>query len=216
MRFDRSDPIRQRNNIPVICSGYAFKILAFLVRIALRICHPVIRIRGKENIPSQGAVLCANHSSFSDPLWVIAYGGLCKLPRTMAKKELFHNPILSKLFAYLGAFPVDRGNTDIAAIKTSMQTLKDGNKLLIFPEGTRVRKGKEVTPHSGAVLIAHRMGAPIVPIYLSQKKGLFRPIDLIIGKAYFTDFGGTKPDATQLDLSAHEMINTIYSMGELL
>lgn len=195
-------------------SQLTYKIIAFIVRICFRICHPVIRVEGRENIPAGSAVLCANHSNLTDPIWILAFARLEKLPRTMSKKELFSNPFMRWLMKKVGGFPVDRDSTDITAIKTAMQTLKQGNKLLIFPEGTRVRNGKPSQPHSGAVLIAHRMKAPIVPIYLSTEKGLFRPIRLIFGTPYSVDYGGDKPNAEALEQSAAEMMKTIYTLGE--
>ncbi len=207
--------MKGKNSKNGIATQFLYHFLAGIARIFLRICHPVIRISGLENLPEGAAVLCANHSSFTDPIWILAWSRLSRLPRTMAKKELFRNPILRWVFSLIGAFPVDRESTDIAAIKTAMQTLKDNNKLLIFPEGTRVRKGKKSEPHSGAVMIAHRMKAPIVPVYLSVKKGLFRPICLIFGTPYITDFGGVKPDAAALERAATEMLKKIYDLGQL-
>lgn len=195
-------------------SRFTYKLLVVIVRVLLWISHPVLRVEGRENIPEGKAVLCANHSNFSDPIWILGFSGLDTLPRTMAKKELFHNPILRWLLFKVGAFPVDRGNADISAIKTAMQTLKQGNKLLIFPEGTRVKGGEVVEPHSGAALIAHRMNAPIVPVYLSTKKSIFHTVRLIFGEPYTLDFGGVKPCADDLAQSATDMMNTIYALGE--
>ena len=195
-------------------SRFTYKIIAFILRICFRIVHPRIHVEGIENIPEGTAVLCANHSNLTDPLWILAFARLDRLPRTMAKKELFDNFFMRWLMKKVGAFPVDREGTDITAIKTAMHTLKQGNKLLIFPEGTRVKKGMTSEAHSGAVLIAHRMKAPIVPIYLSTEKGLFKPIRLVFGAPYSVDYGGQKPSAEDLENSASEMMNTIYTMGE--
>ena len=195
-------------------SPFTYHFLAFLVRICFRICHPVIRVKGRENLPPGAAVLCGNHSNLTDPIWVIAWAQLNRLPGTMAKKELFGNALFRWFFAKVGAFPVDRGSTDISAIKNALQTLKDDNKLLIFPEGTRVRNGKKSEPHSGAIVIAHRRNAPIVPIYLSVNKGLFRPIHLIFGTPYTLDFRGEKPDGAALEKAAEEMMAKIYNLGE--
>ena len=195
-------------------SPFLYRVVCCILRIALRICHPVIRVRGRENLPEGAAVLCANHSHLTDPLWVVGWSRLQRQPRIMAKKELFSNRLFRWFFAKLGAFPVDRGNTDIKAIKNALQTLKEDNKLLIFPEGTRVRKGKVSQPHSGAVLLAHRVHAPLVPVYLSVQKGLFRPILLKFGTPYFPDFGGSKPDAAALEAHSTELMANIYAMGE--
>ena len=63
----------------------------------MRIWHPIIRVRGKENIPEGAAVMCCNHSAFSDPVWIIVYGNLPVLPRTMAKKEAIKTPVIGAL-----------------------------------------------------------------------------------------------------------------------
>lgn len=55
--------------------------------------------------------------------------------RIMAKEALFHNKALAWLIRKLGAFPVTRGTADIQSVKTAMQVIKDGQNLLIFPEG---------------------------------------------------------------------------------
>lgn len=197
-------------------SPFTYSLVAGVIRLCFRICHPVIRVQGRENLPEGAAVVCANHSSFTDPLWILAWARFQKLPRTMAKKELFQNSLFGWFLGKLGAFPVDRGNTDLTAIKTAFQTLKEENKLLIFPEGTRVRKGKTSESHPGAIVIAHRMKAPIVPVYLSVKKGLFRPVHLIFGSPYSLDFGGRKPDTAALNTAAAELMSGIYTMGESL
>ncbi len=197
-------------------SPFLYKFVSGLARIALRICHPVIHIEGRENLPEGSAVLCANHSHLTDPIWIVVWSRLQRQPRIMAKKELFSNRLFRWFFAKLGAFPVDRGNTDIKAIKNALHTLKDNNKLLIFPEGTRVRKGKVSQPHSGAVLLAHRVNAPIVPVYLSVQKGLFRPVYLKFGTPYCPDFGGIKPDSQALEAHSSELMANIYDMGEQL
>ena len=191
-----------------------FRILYFILRVAFRICHPVIHIQGRETLPDGPAVLCANHSHLTDPIWIVVWARLSRHPRIMAKKELFRNKAFGRILTKLGAFPVDRGNTDIGAIKNAMRTLKSGNKLLIFPEGTRVRKGKTSEPHAGAVLIAHRVNVPIVPVYLSVKKGLFRPITLKFGTPYHPDFGNSKPTSDAMDQHATELMHHIYAMGE--
>lgn len=196
------------------CSRGMFRFLCGVVRTILRIFRPATRIEGVENIPDGAAVLCCNHSGMLDPLWVVAFSDLRILPRIMAKKELFRNKILSWLFYKLGAFPVDRQGADIAAIKIAFQTLKDDNKLLIFPEGTRIRNGKRSQAHSGAALIASRMHAPIVPIYLSPKRHFFSPVHLIVGKAYCLEFGGAKPTSQELQDSADELMRRIYEMGD--
>ena len=197
-----------------ICSNRSYRFLRSAVRVILRILHPVIRVEGREHLPEGAALLCCNHSGLTDPAWVIGWAMLDKHPRTMAKKELFQNKLLAWFFEKLGAFPVDRGAADINAIKTAMQVLKSENKLLIFPEGTRVKKGKKVEPHSGALLIGARMKAPVVPVYLPAKRRLFCPVRVVFGEPYFPEYAGAKPTNEELELRTAELMDKIYQMGD--
>lgn len=195
-------------------SQRTYRILRAFLAAWLRILHPVIHVHGRENIPEGPCMLCCNHSSFSDPVWVIVYGKLSRLPRIMAKQELMKLPVLGWLYRKLGAFPVDRGATDLKAVQTTLKTLREGNRVLIFPEGTRVRKGKKVEAHSGALLMANRAKVPVVPIYVSTKKHLFSPILLRFGEAYFPEYAAAKATPEELTLRSAELLQRIYAMGE--
>lgn len=195
-------------------SQRTYRILRAFLAVWLRILHPVIHVHGRENIPEGPCMLCCNHSSFSDPVWVIVYGKLSRLPRIMAKQELMKLPVLGWLYRKLGAFPVDRGATDLKAVQTTLKTLREGNRVLIFPEGTRVRKGKKVEAHSGALLMANRAKVPVVPIYVSTKKHLFSRINLSFGEAYFPEYAAAKATPEELTLRSAELLEKIYAMGD--
>lgn len=195
-------------------TGWSYRSICAFLRVCLRFMHPIIHVRGRENLPQGAAMLCCNHSSFSDPIWVIVFGKCPTLPRSMAKKELLESPIMGWLYRKLGAFPVDRGHADIGAVKTAMQTLKSGDKVLIFPEGTRIKKGKISEPHSGALMIATRMKVPVVPVYLSTKKHFWQPVKLIYGTPYFPEYAGAKPTQEELESLTAELMQKIYAMGE--
>lgn len=195
-------------------SQRTYRILRAFLAAWLRILHPVIHVHGRENIPEGPCMLCCNHSSFSDPVWVIVYGKLSRLPRIMAKQELMKLPVLGWLYRKLGAFPVDRGATDLKAVQTTLKTLREGNRVLIFPEGTRVRKGKKVEAHSGALLMANRAKVPVVPIYVSTKKHLFSRINLSFGEAYFPEYAAAKATPEELTLRSAELLEKIYAMGD--
>lgn len=195
-------------------SQRTYRILRAFLAAWLRILHPVIHVHGRENIPEGPCMLCCNHSSFSDPVWVIVYGKLSRLPRIMAKQELMKLPVLGWLYRKLGAFPVDRGATDLKAVQTTLKTLREGNRVLIFPEGTRVRKGKKVEAHSGALLMANRAKVPVVPIYVSTKKHLFSRINLSFGEPYFPEYAAAKAMPEELTLRSAELLEKIYAMGD--
>lgn len=191
-----------------------YRVLRAFLNLWLRLLHPVAYIRGRENIPEGSVILCCNHSSFSDPIWVVVMAKLPQLPRIMAKKELLNIPLLGWLYRKLGAFPVDRDKADINAIKTAIKALRDGNKLLIFPEGTRIRRGKVSEAHEGAAMIALRTQTPLLPVYLSTEKHLFRPVELIFGEPYFPKCAEKKPSAEELKEISVDLLMRIYRLGE--
>ena len=196
-------------------SQRTYRILRAFLAAWLRILHPVIHVHGRENIPEGGCVVCPNHIQLSDPPFAaVALSHRTPL-RLMAKKELFQgNKLFAWLIAALGAFPVDRGATDLKAVQTTLKTLREGNRVLIFPEGTRVRKGKKVEAHSGALLMANRAKVPVVPIYVSTKKHLFSPILLRFGEPYFPEYAAAKATPEELTLRSAELLEKIYAMGD--
>jgi 1-acyl-sn-glycerol-3-phosphate acyltransferase len=136
-----------------------------------------LRARGLEHLPEGGFVLAANHTSNFDP-WPL---GIPLLPnrqlRFMAKAELF-NPLLAPILRAGGAFKVRRGEGDVEAMRTAVELVRDGEIVVMFPEGTRQTKGlvKKHTarPHTGAARIALAADAPLVPAAISGTDRLLR------------------------------------------
>jgi 1-acyl-sn-glycerol-3-phosphate acyltransferase len=105
----------------------------------------------------------------------------------MAKKELFKVPVLAPLIRLLGAFPIDRGGSDVGAIKSAVSLVSSGKVLGIFPQGHRYPcvDPRETKTKSGAALIATRAEADIIPAYIVRKNNkfkLFRKTYVIIGE----------------------------------
>jgi 1-acyl-sn-glycerol-3-phosphate acyltransferase len=137
-----------------------------------------LRATGLENVPrSGGFVLAANHTSNFDP-WAL---GMPLFPRRwlrfMAKSELYWWPLRLLLDAG-GAFPVQRGGGDLQAIENAVELVRAGEVVVMFPEGTRQRKGLrkkwEARPHTGAARIAFGAGAPLVPAAIKGADRLAR------------------------------------------
>lgn len=197
-------------------SDRTYRFLRNLLAGVFRIAHPVVKVKGRENIPEGPVIFTCNHSAFSDPIWLIGYSKLPVIPRTMAKRELIHTPVIGWLLTKLAVIPVDRDGNDLTAMKTALKALKEGRKLLIFPEGTRIRRGKISQPHSGAALLSVRTGTPILPCYITAKKRFWGRLDIVYGKPYLPTVAGPKPTGEELDRITEDMMKTIYAMGEKL
>jgi 1-acyl-sn-glycerol-3-phosphate acyltransferase len=153
-----------------------------VVRLLLR-----LRARGADSLPAGGFVLAANHISNLDP-WAL---GLPLFPRRylrfMGKSELFWTP-LKQIITAGGAFPVRRGHGDTEAIETATGLIREGHVVVMFPEGTRQRKGlrKRYQPkaHTGAARIALTAGCPLVPAAISGTDRLTRlgPLRVTYGR----------------------------------
>lgn len=152
----------------------------------MKIFYPY-EVIGNENIPEGPAILCANHSNLIDPVLVaIAMDRKKHFAKFMGKKELFNKPILGNILSKMGGIPVDRDQNDIEAVKTTLATLKDGEKVMIFPEGTRQSEdGHEAKV--GVVRIAIKTKVPLVPIYIPRQKKLFKKVKIIIGESYYLE-----------------------------
>ena len=122
---------------------------------------------GREHVPREGGfLLAANHNSYFDPPFL---GGV--LPRQIryfAKRQLFAIPGFSSLIRAYGAIPVDREGADRRALADALSLLARGEGLLVFPEGTRIRREGLAEPKAGIGLLAVRSGVPVVPAYIAS------------------------------------------------
>ena len=169
---------------------------------------------GRENIPSGPAIICANHSSWMDPIYLaFAVPGrhhVC----IMAKEELFKHKLFAKFFDAIGTFPVNRSVADMTAMKTALNVLKNGKKLAIFPEGTRSDEDGAVSPKAGAVRLAEKVGAPMVPMYIPRRKKLFHRVKVIIGKPFSVEKSKTRRTKEDYEHIADELMKRISALGK--
>lgn len=145
-----------------------------------------VRIINPENeVLDRPYIVCCNHTSLFDVV-VISLAMKTQI-RYMAKKEVFKVPILSSFVKAMGAYPVDRKKGGAAAIKKTLEILKDGSCVGIFPQGTRHKKVDPRTTEikDGIGMIAARSGVGILPVCIRTKKNklkFFRRTEFVIGK----------------------------------
>jgi len=194
-------------------SGYRFYRVCYrLARVFISVFYR-IRVTGKENIPEGAAMVCANHSSMIDPFLTAFAFGLKYQMHIIAKAELFRIPVISPILKKLGMISVDRGVMDASAVKAALRYLKDGEKVVIFPEGTRVHEDDAISAKAGAVKLAERTGVPVLPFFLPRKKPLFRRVALVIGEPYYIERQPDKRTSNDYALLSGELMEKINSLG---
>ena len=169
-----------------------FWFLFCLVWVPIRLFYP-LKVIGKKNLPkNQGYIFACNHFSNLDP--IIINIQLNKKIRYLAKKELFKNKFMAWIMKQLGSFPVDRDKTEVSTVKFALNTLKNGEVLGVFPEGTRNKSGTNALQEikSGTIVFAGKADVPIVPVMFYRKSSFLKRNYLLIGEPFKVEAENSK------------------------
>ncbi|NDG70643.1 MAG: 1-acyl-sn-glycerol-3-phosphate acyltransferase [Proteobacteria bacterium] len=131
------------------------KLLARMI-FSMRVIHP-------ERMVESGPLLIAvNHSSFFDP----PLAGICSRRGVyyLARKTLLKWPFFGPLFPAMNVIPVERDGNDMSALREVIKKVKEGNAVLLFPEGTRSLDGDLQPARAGIGLVIAKTGAPVLPM----------------------------------------------------
>ncbi len=165
---------------------------------------------GTKNIPKKGPfMIYSNHISMLDPVFIVTTF-LFKNSYYMGKEELFKNPILGWYFKAIGGFPVKRGTADMVAIRQCVNIIKQGDVMVIFPEGTRNQGNlKELQEfRNGASLVLYNSKAPALPVYIESRKKvkLFSFTKIHIGKLMdMNEFSSQKLSSDNLNACTQKL-----------
>jgi 1-acyl-sn-glycerol-3-phosphate acyltransferase len=144
-----------------------------------------LEVHGREHIPPGGAFIISpsHRSNLDTPLLGVVTK---RRMRYMGKESLWKSRALGWLLSTLGGFPVRRGAADREAIRASVEVLRRGEALVMFPEGTRQTGPKIEEMRDGPAYLACRQQVPIVPVGLAgteaaMPKGskLIRPVKMV-------------------------------------
>jgi 1-acyl-sn-glycerol-3-phosphate acyltransferase len=214
--------------------------LGFWSRTTVMLVKPLLIVMtkrdwsGMDKIPPDGGVIfAANHMSEFDPFVVGHYvfdSG--RWPRFLAKSSLFKVPVLGPLLRAVKQTPVNRGTVDASkALDAAVATVKAGQGLIIYPEGTTPKKG-DLWPQRGKTGIARLVlatGAPVVPIATWGSQQVFdprtrkvhlrprTPITVVAGPPIDLEkWKGAEPTAANLYAITDEIMLVLRSMvGEI-
>jgi 1-acyl-sn-glycerol-3-phosphate acyltransferase len=162
VRSDKKPPARDGRDEPYVLPPWAIRLLRAALRLIFRLLWRM-RYVGVENVPATGGViLAANHQTYLDPFWL---GGPVPLySRFLAWDKVFDWPVAGKIMRVLGAWPLQQKG-DRRALRRSLQWLRGGGALVIFPEGGRsFSDGRMQEFKVGAARLALEANVPILPI----------------------------------------------------
>jgi 1-acyl-sn-glycerol-3-phosphate acyltransferase len=170
-------------------------------------------VTGGENIPKGAVMVCANHTDWLDTVFLELAFGKDDLVHFLGKAEILKVPLLSWFARKLEMIPVDRSGGDVSAMRKSLQYLKNGEKVAIFPEGRRVSADGSAAAKNGAIWLAERAGVPILPLYITKKKRVFGRIELIVGQPYTIGETGRRLRADERSELSARLMSAIMELG---
>lgn len=138
------------------------------------------KLVGAEKVEDGACVLVGNHYR----IWDIVHMACTTKEKVhfITKKELYKNKFLAHLCGVVEAIPVSRDGQDAKAVMTALRYLKNGEKISMFPEGTRNRTEEELLPlKGGAAMFAIKARVPVYPVMCPHKTRLFRRTKILVG-----------------------------------
>lgn len=138
------------------------------------------KLVGAEKVEDGACVLVGNHYR----IWDIVHMACTTKEKVhfITKKELYKNKFLAHLCGIVEAIPVSRDGQDAKAVMTALRYLKNGEKISMFPEGTRNRTEEELLPlKGGAAMFAIKARVPVYPVMCPHKTRLFRRTKILVG-----------------------------------
>ena len=167
------------------------------------------RYYGNWKLPKGAQVIVCNHYTIYDAI----YGAATTWEEIhfVSKREIFENPFSGFLFRGMRAICANRDGNDVRTMLNCMKCLKNGEKVLICPEGTRNKTDAEMLPfHHGASVMAIKTKTPIIPMMMYKKPRFFRMTHMLVGEPVelteYYDKKLTAEDIEEADNKIREMM----------
>lgn len=148
------------------------------------------RVVHRERMVEEGPlILAVNHASYFDPplAGIASHRGVYYL----ARKTLLKWPFFGPLFPQMNVIPVERDGNDMSALREVIKKIKEGNGVVLFPEGTRSKDGQLQKARAGIGLVIAKTGAPVLPMRIfgayeafpkNAKSLRFTQISVVLGE----------------------------------
>ena len=141
------------------------------------------RIYGNRKVKDGACVYIGNHYTIFDPVYPAIT--TWEIVHFVAKRENFETPILKSVLHKVKGIKVNRDGNDVRGLLDCLKCLKNGEKIALYPEGTRNKTNEDLLPFKhGASVMAIRAKVPIVPIVIYKKPKFFRVAHVIYGEPF--------------------------------
>lgn len=190
-----------------------YNIIKNIAKVIFKLIYRIEVIGEDKLINDEKLIICSNHTHNFDVVIIsILFPDQI---HWMGKKELFNIKPIGSFLKKLGAFPVDRKNPGLSAIKNSIRILGANKSLGVFPEGTRVKKFDIKNATSGVPLISISTKSPILPILIQTTYRPFSKVKVIVGNRFdFSETYGKKPTKEEYQKYGEEVLYNIYNLKE--
>lgn len=139
-----------------------YNIFYNLAKLLARLCFRMRVVHPERMVETGPLILAVNHASFFDP----PLAGICSRRGVyyLARKTLLKWPFFGPLFPAMNVIPVERDGNDMSALREVIKKIKQGNGVVLFPEGTRSKDGHLQPARAGIGLVIAKTGAPVLPM----------------------------------------------------
>jgi 1-acyl-sn-glycerol-3-phosphate acyltransferase len=179
------------------------------VMFSVRAAGVRVRVIGTERIPPVACLFAANHTSTLDAPAIV--GAIPRRIAILLKESLFRWPIVGQAFRLARFIPIERGGRDstVASLDKATEELRAGQSFLIYPEGTRSPDGRLQKFKRGAVVMAIKAGAPIVPVACSGAHRLMKKRSLVLRPGEIVVEFLSPIDASAYSLETRDKLNDL-------
>ena len=217
-RAKRAERVRNVKLFPANRKGYHIMHFMNFLRFLLYPIHGFLRpfkLHGHKKVGKGAYIYVGNHYSIYDIFYP---------PHTtregihfLSKMSVLEAPVLSRWGAKIGAIGVMRDGADVRTLMDAIKVLKNGEKICLFPEGTRNKvSDEEFLPfHGGASLMAIKTKTPVIPFVICNRPRFFRIAHVVFGEPFeFTAYYDRK--LTQEDYAEADrlLVNKLYELRE--
>ena len=166
-----------------------YNIFYNLAKLLARVFFRMRVVNPERMIESGPLILAVNHTSYFDP----PLAGICSRRGVyyLARKTLLEWPFFGPLFPAMNVIPVERDGNDMSALREGIKKIKEGNGVVLFPEGTRSKDGNIQPARAGIGFVVAKTGAPVLPMRIfgaydafpkNSKRLHFTQITVVIGE----------------------------------